>query len=226
MTCKKVLIIGESSMLRRSLEEQLQLHKEFVAIGISSIKTCPKIIKENCIDIIICDDQLTEITVCEAFKFLRRMSSSLPIIMLFDSTVSGSLLEKLNGRLDVCIRKPFKLSFLIEKIRKCLRQSIVDTEIKIGPYTFMLESSFLENKSNKKRIHLTEKEAAILRYLHRSSGNTVNREVLLGEVWGYRSNVTTHTIETHVYRLRQKIEENPSCAKILVTEAGGYRLII
>ena len=74
-------------------------------------------------------------------------------------------------------------------------------------------------------MRLTEKETAILRYLYRSGQNPVSREVLLQEVWGYNSGVTTHTLETHIYRLRQKIEKDPANAALLVTEAGGYKLV-
>jgi DNA-binding response OmpR family regulator len=74
-------------------------------------------------------------------------------------------------------------------------------------------------------VRLTEKETAILKYLYRAGAKVVNRETLLSEVWGYNSGVTTHTLETHVYRLRQKMERDPSAAVILVTEPGGYRLV-
>ena len=76
----------------------------------------------------------------------------------------------------------------------------------------------------KRKIRLTEKETAILKYLCRTGNKVVARDVLLSEVWGYNAGVTTHTLETHVYRLRQKIEADPSNAILLVTEPGGYRL--
>jgi len=73
-------------------------------------------------------------------------------------------------------------------------------------------------------IRLTEKETNILKYLYRAGGKPVAREELLEEVWGYNSGVTTHTLETHVYRLRQKIEPERGTATLLMTEPGGYRL--
>jgi DNA-binding response OmpR family regulator len=74
-------------------------------------------------------------------------------------------------------------------------------------------------------VRLTEKETAILKYLYRAGEKTIGRAILLNEVWGYNSGVTTHTLETHVYRLRQKIERDPAKAEILITEPGGYRLV-
>jgi DNA-binding response OmpR family regulator len=78
---------------------------------------------------------------------------------------------------------------------------------------------------NDRKIRLTEKETAILKFLYRAGDKPVAREVLLDEVWGYNAAVATHTLETHIYRLRQKIERDPSNATILVTEPGGYRLV-
>src|SRR3546814_4293539 len=83
----------------------------------------------------------------------------------------------------------------------------------------------LTHGESKKKVRLTEKETSILKYLYRSGDAVVGRDKLLGEVWGYNAGVTTHTLETHVYRLRQTIEEDPSAAEILVTEPGGYRQI-
>ena len=224
MTITKVLIIGENTPLRISLEEQLQLHDEFVAIGSNSLKNSIQLIKEHRIDIIVCDDCLSGMTAGEIFRFLRQNSFKLPIIMLFDAAVEPRLFEKFNGSKDSYITKPFKLNLLIERLRTSYKYKPSDSSLEIGPYKFLLGSNILTHKNNQKTVRLTEKEAAILKHLHRCNGEVVLREALLGEVWDYSADVTTHTIETHVYRLRQKIEENPACAKILVTERGGYRL--
>ncbi len=78
---------------------------------------------------------------------------------------------------------------------------------------------------SKQKVGLTGFETALLKYLYRSGNMVVGRDTLLEEVWGYNSDVDTHTLETHVYRLRQKIESDPSNAEILVTEPDGYRLV-
>jgi DNA-binding response OmpR family regulator len=100
-----------------------------------------------------------------------------------------------------------------------------DEALIIGPYSFQPSSQLLMEKKTNKMVRLTDKETAILKYLYRVGDKVVGRDVLLDEVWGYNAEVSTHTLETHVYRLRQKIEENPSNAQILLTEPGGYRLV-
>ena len=93
----------------------------------------------------------------------------------------------------------------------------------IGPYSFRPAGKVLVDPKGKK-IRLTEKETNILKYLYRAGAKPVSREELLTEVWGYNAGVTTHTLETHIYRLRQKIEPEPGQARLLLTDAGGYRL--
>ena len=93
--------------------------------------------------------------------------------------------------------------------------------MRIGPYTFHPSAKLLQ--ADGRKVRLTEKETNILKFLHASAG-TVPREILLHEVWGYGPAVATHTLETHIYRLRKKIEQDPAKAQILLTEGGGYRL--
>jgi len=125
------------------------------------------------------------------------------------------------------ITKPFKIAILLARMRAHLRQheQSDDAVFTIGPYSFRPSAKLLIEESRNRKVRLTEKETAILKYLYRTGDRMVKRETLLGEVWGYNAGVTTHTLETHVYRLRQKIERDPSKAAILVTDPGGYRLV-
>ena len=122
--------------------------------------------------------------------------------------------------------KPFRLGVLLARIRAQLRQheQSEDAVFTIGPYTFRPASKLLLDAEGKK-IRLTEKETSILKYLYRAGERVVTRDVLLHEVWGYNAGVTTHTLETHIYRLRQKIEKDPGQAELLITETGGYKLV-
>jgi DNA-binding response OmpR family regulator len=123
------------------------------------------------------------------------------------------------------VTKPFRFAVLAARIRAQLRshEQSEDAVFRVGPYEFRPAQKLLIDERQKK-IRLTEKETNILKYLYRAGANAVSREELLAEVWGYNAGVTTHTLETHIYRLRQKIEPDPASARLLITEAGGYRL--
>jgi DNA-binding response OmpR family regulator len=124
------------------------------------------------------------------------------------------------------VTKPFRFAVLLARMRAHLRQHETsdDASFRIGPYTFQPGSKQLVADGGTK-LRLTEKETAILRFLYRAGQDVVSRDVLLREVWGYNAAVTTHTLETHIYRLRQKIELDPAKAALLVTEGGGYKLV-
>jgi DNA-binding response OmpR family regulator len=123
---------------------------------------------------------------------------------------------------EVLIR-PFRFSALLARLHALNAHNSVGNEaaVRIGPYTFHPSAKLLQ--ADGRKVRLTEKETNILKFLHASSG-TVPREILLHEVWGYSPAVATHTLETHIYRLRKKIEMDPANAQILLTEGGGYRL--
>jgi DNA-binding response OmpR family regulator len=124
------------------------------------------------------------------------------------------------------VTKPFRFAVLLARIRVQLRQheQSEDATFKVGRYTFRPSAKVLLDERGQK-VRLTEKETAILKFLYRAGERVVNRDTLLHEVWGYNSGVTTHTLETHIYRLRQKIEREPAHAELLVTEGGGYKLV-
>ena len=223
----KVLIVDDDEALRSSLEEQLQLHEEFVTHAVETAKEALGKLEDAYFDIILLDIELPDMDSVDVCRLLRRNGVSSPIIMLTRANSDvNRILDFDVGPID-CITKPFRLGVLLARLRAHLRQNEhgADAIFAIGPYTLMPSSKILMNDAENKKIRLTEKETSILRYLFRAGDKVVSRETLLGEVWGYNASVTTHTLETHVYRLRQKIESDPSSARILVTEPGGYRLI-
>lgn len=143
-----------------------------------------------------------------------------------ETTDADTILGLDSGANDY-ISKPFRLGVLLARLRAHLRQfeQSDDAVFPIGPYSFRPAAKLLLDEAKNRKVRLTEKETAILKFLYRAGEKVIGRDVLLGEVWGYNAGVTTHTLETHVYRLRQKIEQDPANAQILVTEPGGYRLV-
>lgn len=224
---KKILLVDDDAILRLSLSEQLRLHEEFSVVEADSGKTALDAAKSGQFDIVLLDVGLPDIDGREVCRMLRRVGVTAPVIMLTGADSEADTILGLDAGANDYVTKPFKVGVLLARIRAQLRQheASEDAIFTIGPYTFRPSAKILQNNASKKKIRLTEKETAILRYLYRAGNKPVSREVLLDEVWGYNAGITTHTLETHVYRLRQKIEVNPAAAQILITEAGGYRLI-
>ena len=214
-----LLIIDDDNDLREALAEQLELSGEFsveqVATGLDGVKKG----SEGRAELILLDVDLPDINGREVCARLRAAGVRVPFVMLTE-TIGG--LEA--GATDY-VTKPFRFAVLLARIRAHLR-SVEQSEeavFRIGPYQFRPAQKSLNDEKDK-RIRLTDKETSILKYLLRARGEPVAREELLAEVWGYNAGVTTHTLETHIYRLRQKIEPGKGQARLLITDGGGYRL--
>jgi DNA-binding response OmpR family regulator len=223
---RKILIVDDDSELRDALVEQLSIHDEFEAIAADTGARGVQAAKSGQIDLVIMDVGLPDIDGREAVRMLRKNSFKAPIIMLTGHDTDSDTILGLEAGANDYVAKPFRFAVLLARIRAQLRQheASEDAVFTIGPYSFQPSSKLLMGgKGNK--VRLTEKETAILRFLYRAGQKAISREVLLQEVWGYNSGVTTHTLETHIYRLRQKIEKDAAMPEILVTEAGGYKLI-
>ena len=227
-TGKRVLIVDDDDPLREMLSEQLQLHEEFVTAAAENGAKALEMAKSDYYDVIILDVGLPDIDGREVCRLMRRGGVTSPIIMLTGAKTDADTILGLDSGANDYVTKPFRIGVLLARLRAHIRQHerSDDAVFTIGPYTFQPANKLLlDNENDNKKVRLTDKEAAILKYLFRTSDRVVGRDVLLDEVWGYNAGVTTHTLETHVYRLRQKIERDPSNATILVTEAGGYRLV-
>ncbi len=187
-----------------------------------------KSLRESNHDLLILDVGLPDMDGREVCRLMRRAGVNAPIIMLTGADTEADTILGLDSGANDYVTKPFKLGVLLARIRAQLRQHerSEDAVFNIGPYSFHPAAKMLiDHENNDSKIRLNEKETSILKYLFRAGENVIGRDVLLNEVWGYNSGVTTHTLETHVYRLRQKIERDPSNAVLLVKEPGGYRLV-
>lgn len=224
---KQILIVDDDDTLREMLAEQLQLHEEFTTISAASGAESLTLAKEDYFDVIILDVGLPDMDGREVCRLMRRNGVTSPIIMLTGADTDADTILGLDAGANDYITKPFRLGVLLARLRAHIRQHerSDDAVFAIGPYTFQPANKMLIANADQKKVRLTDKETAILKYLYRAGDKVVGRDVLLDEVWGYNAGVTTHTLETHVYRLRQKIEPDPSNAAILITEPGGYRLV-
>lgn len=224
---RRILIVDDDNALRQSLTEQLELNGEFVAVACDTAARALELVGDQRFDAVLLDLGLPDMDGRELCRRFRRAGIQVPILMLTAADSDADTILGLDSGADDYVTKPFRLSVLLARLRANLRQSEYsdDAEFAIGPYTFRPSAKLLMEPGAGRKVRLTEKETAILKYLHRAGDQAIAREILLGEVWGYNAGVTTHTLETHVYRLRQKIERDPANAKILVTETGGYRLV-
>ena len=226
MTSRTILIVDDDEDLRSTLVEQLSLYEEFSVLQEATAAKGVATARGGVIDLLIMDVGLPDMDGREAVKMLRKGGFRAPIIMLTGHDTDSDTILGLEAGANDYVTKPFRFAVLLARIRAQLRQheQSEDATFTVGPYTFKPSQKLLLDQKGAK-VRLTEKEASIIKYLYRAGEKVVTRDVLLEEVWGYNSGVTTHTLETHVYRLRQKIERDPSNAEILVTESGGYKLV-
>jgi DNA-binding response OmpR family regulator len=223
---RKILIVDDDEGLRDSLTEQLALHDEFEAVAVDTGTKGVTAAKAGQIDLVLMDVGLPDLDGREAVRMLRKSGFKAPIIMLTGHDTDSDTILGLESGANDYIAKPFRFAVLLARIRAQLRQheASEDAVFNIGPYSFRPSSKILVSPKGNK-VRLTEKETAILRYLYRAGQQPVSRETLLQEVWGYNSGVTTHTLETHIYRLRQKVEKDAGNPALLVTDVGGYKLV-
>jgi DNA-binding response OmpR family regulator len=225
---RPVLIVDDDAALRATLTEQLALEGEFAPVEAASATEAEALLTAEGarFDAVLLDVGLPDGDGRELCARVRRRGFRAPILILTGSDGEADIVRGLDSGANDYIAKPFRLNELLARLRAQLRvfDNTEDAVFEIGPYLFRPASKLLTDAARGRKIRLTEKEAAILKFLYRAGGRAVGRQVLLNEVWGYNNSVTTHTLETHIYRLRQKIEPDPGSVQLLITEGGGYRL--
>lgn len=219
MTQRKILIAA-SAGLRACLVEQLALYPEFELLESDAPDRSLELLAAAAPDLLLADAE----TGAGLAERARSAGFRGPILLLGDKT--GGDRASLPEAPAEYVERPFRFTDLLARIRETLRprEAARGDRLAVGAYRFRPGSNDLLHEAGT-RLRLTEKETAILSRLARARGEVVSREMLLRDVWGYNPAVTTRTLETHIYRLRRKIEPDPSNARLLVTEKKGYRLV-
>ncbi len=224
---KRILLVDDDDDLRDALSEQLVLTEDFDVFEAADGASAMIKAKEARYDLVILDVGLPDTDGRELCRLMRKQGVKCPVLMLTGHDSDADTILGLDAGANDYVTKPFKFPVLLARIRSQLRQheQSEDAVFTLGPYIFKPSMKMLITGDDKK-IRLTEKETNILKFLYRAGESVVARDVLLHEVWGYNAGVTTHTLETHIYRLRQKIEPDPTQVRLLVTESGGYKLVV
>jgi DNA-binding response OmpR family regulator len=224
---RPILIVDDDATLLEMLSDHLDATGEFVVTTAASIEDADRLLQHDDahFDAVVLDIGLPDGDGRDYCARLRKQGHSMPIIMLTGANEESDVVRGLDSGAADYVAKPFRASELLARLRAQLRifERSEEAVFPVGPYVFRPSKKLLQDTGMNRRIHLTDKETAVLKFLYRSD-KTVDREILMHEVWGYNSAVRTHTLETHIYRLRQKIEADPSNPSLLVTEGGGYRL--
>jgi DNA-binding response OmpR family regulator len=225
---RRILIIEDDAALRATMVEQILAGGEFRADEAESAAEAEaKLADDNaCYDAILLDVGLPDSDGRDFCAKLRRDGRQMPVIMVTGADAEQDMIRGFDAGANDYLVKPFRLSELLARIRAQLRSfdNSENAAFLIGPYVFRPSSRLLQEPTRNFKVRLTEKECGILKFLYRLGTKPAPRQTLLNEVWGYNSAVTTHTLETHIYRLRQKMEADPAHPRMLITVLGGYQL--
>ena len=225
---RQILIVEDDAALRATMAEQLLLGGEFRADEAESAAEAEaKLAQADArYDAILLDIGLPDADGREFCARLRRAGRHMPVIMVTGSDAEQDIVAGLDAGANDYLAKPFRLPELLARVRAQLRvyDNSEDATFLIGPYVFRPSVRLLHDAAHNQKVRLTDKECGVLKYLYRAGGKLVPRQTLLNEVWGYSSAVSTHTLETHIYRLRRKLETGAPQWHFIITDIGGYRL--
>lgn len=179
-------------------------------------------------DLVILDLMLPKRNGYEVCKLLKQEVPSMPIIMLTAKSQEAEVVTGLELGADDYVTKPFSLLELLARIKAVLRRASAGTKIRETYQFGSLEVNFRKYAARRKGkpVDLSSREFEILKYFIERTGEIVSREDLLNHVWGYDSFPNTRTVDTHIAKLRQKIEDDVDNPRHIVTHHGvGYKFL-
>jgi DNA-binding response OmpR family regulator len=226
-TKRRILVVDDDETLRAMLADQIATHEEWeigqAATGAEALEA----VRSSTFDAILLDLTLPDLDGREVCRILRREGIACPVIVLTAATSDADAILSLDAGANDFISKPFRLGVLLARMRAQLRQyqSSADAIFAVGPYLYRPGTRTLVERANGHEIALSDTENSILRQLCRAAGVAVSRQELYEQIWGFSAPLDTHTLQTHVYRLRRKMERDPSRPRLIVSERQGYRLV-
>ena len=225
VSSSRLLIVDDDDYLRATLRQQLSVEGFSEVFEVGVVADLDKALSHANPDLILLDIQMPDGNGIDICQRLRRNGFTKPIVMLTAKGAEGDIVLGLEAGANDYIIKPLRFSELIALIQTQLRQfrASDDARFEIGNLSFVPANKILHVIGSDRMQALTEKEATILKFLYRAFPNDVTKDDLLAEVWGFQNGVSTHTLETHIYRLRQKISRLTKKQLVLTIEKG-YRL--
>ena len=228
-TPRPILFVEDDAALRATLVEILAADGGFAAAEAGTAAEAEAMLAagDARYDAVLLDVGLPDADGRDLCARLRRAGNRMPVIMLTGADAEGDVVRGLEAGANDYVAKPVRPAELLARLRAQLRvfDASEDAAFRVGPYEFRPSARPLLDAARGRKVRLTGKECGILRRLLRAGGEPVSREALLREVWDYNDAVSTHTLETHIYRLRQKIEAVPGTPRMLLTRDGGYLLV-
>ena len=222
---KKILLLEPNETLRITLSEQLLVNKDFDVTLVDSLQNVKYHTSTSLFDLLILGENENSYSITSFLTFIKEAQITNKILFIKDYG-SGET-SSFQGLMDNhhFIEKPFRIHYFIKKIDFVIAKISGSTNVKhnIGPFIFFPEKKVI-TLNDQTTIELTEKEVGILKCLLSSDKEIVDKDKILKQVWNYNPGMTTHTLETHIYRLRQKLEINPSVPRLIVSEDGGFKI--
>ncbi len=223
---RKVLIVEDEAGLRLTLSDRLRSEGYTVETADDG-PSGEEAASSGSFDVILLDVMLPGKSGFDICRDLRQKGVQTPIIML---TARGQIIDKVLGLkigADDYVTKPFETMELLARIEAVLRRNAATLAQPAATYSFgdvQVDIKRTEVRKGDETLALSAKEFQLLKYFLEHRGETLSRDVLLHEVWGYDSTPTTRTVDVHVAWLRQKLEDNQKKPVWILTVHGlGYK---
>lgn len=222
----KVLMLVSDVDLLTQLERLNSLQDEFIVEQTEDAQRALALAIDGGFDLILIDVKFAEIGGHLMCRLLRSKGITFPLIMLSSSDSEADIILGFESGANDFVTGPLNINTFIARLRAHAQQSEKNetADFKFGPYIFHFADNSLVDSRLEKRIHLTAKEAAILRQLCRNKGRLVRRDELLRKVWNWNPTSYTHTVESHIYRLRKKLEPDPHRPVLIRSSSAGYQV--